>query len=195
MNNLVANFGSRFFILVFPFPMPCLTPTPEPCWRVQAKRWRKANPGRDAAGLAWEERKGSDRARAAFWVATALPRGSGPQPEGCQLCGVATHSWCEGCYQRAGGGESYSAVCQRCDGDHLVCPVCTQAGITWQTGHEAYVQTHGDDDEETIEVSVDPAAPPSRIKISTLASSLGIPVEQLKADLVRSLGGGGSAGR
>ena len=127
-------------------------------------------------------------ARAAFWVATAPASGSGPSPEGCQSCGVATHGWCEGCYSRVGYGGAFSAVCRDCDQQHIVCPDCVEAGVSWDIGHQRYEDQHGPEDDQTLEVTIDEDRPPIRINIAELAASAGISSEQARAELFRALG-------
>eukprot|EP00435_Cladocopium_sp_Y103_P025288 s3063_g6.t1 len=127
---------------------------------------------------------------------TSPPRVGEPCPEACQGCGLSTHSWCEGCYQRTEAGHSgFSAICRQCDADKIVCPLCLEGGFDWDSGHRAYVKAHGEEDQEVIEVSVDPSDPPVRIRISDWAASTGISVEKLRSELFASLGGSGLQGR
>ena len=147
-----------------------------PEWTVQAKRWWKGNAGKAPEDIPVAERRASPRARAAFWVATAPQEAVGPKPEGCQGSGLCTHSWCEACYKRLGiGAAPFSAIC-------------------WQEGHDAYVETHGQGDGETIEVTLDPSQPPVRVSIAEIAASMGIPAEQLRSELIQSMGGPGPEG-
>eukprot|EP00435_Cladocopium_sp_Y103_P017935 s2143_g4.t1 len=116
--------------------------------------------------------------------------------EACQGCGLSTHSWCEGCYQRNEGRHSgFSAICRQCDADKIVCPLCLEGGFDWDSGHRAYINAHGEEDQEVIEVSVDPSDPPVRIRLSDWAASAGISVEKLRSELFASLGGSGLQGR
>ena len=78
-----------------------LQPTDWEQLKVQAKQWLALFPG--AVGVPTrEERLLSQQARAWFAVLQrpnaqeALARGARP----CRLCGVVTHSWCEGCVER-----------------------------------------------------------------------------------------------
>lgn len=169
--------------------MPRIAVTAADLWKTRAKRWRKQNQGVQAEHLSLAERRESSRARAAFWVATAPPRQGPPHPEACQACGLSTHAWCEGCYCRVGGSEEpFSALCRQCDQDKLVCPQCVDSGVSWDQGHRAYVQTHGEETEDSIEISLTPEDPPKRIKLSDLAREMGVPIDQLRADLLGALG-------
>eukprot|EP00435_Cladocopium_sp_Y103_P018932 s2745_g4.t1 len=101
-----------------------------------------------------------------------------------------------GCYRRNEGGHSgFSAICRQCDADKIVCPLCLEGGFDWDSGHRAYIEAHGEEDQEVIEVSVDPSDPPVRIRLSDLAASAGISVEKLRSELFASLGGSGLQGR
>ena len=102
----------------------------------KAKEWLALFPGVVGAPTR-EERILSAQARAWFAVlqkpqaheAVAL----GAQP--CQVCGLITHAWCEGCESRP-----FAPVCETCDAEHRVCDRCECRGISWEAGrarHEA----------------------------------------------------------
>lgn len=146
----------------------------------------EGNTGKAPEDIPVAERRASRRARAAFWVATAPQEAVGPKPEGCQGCGLCTHSWCEACYKRLGiGAAPFSAICCQCDTDRIVCPACVAVGFSWQEGHDAYVETHGQEDGETI---LDPSQPPVRVSIAEIVASMGIPAEQPRSELIQSVG-------
>ena len=171
--------------------MPPLSPTLA-SWSILAKRWRKANPTRDPGSIPVEERREGLRCRAAFWCATKpAPRPGLPSAEACQACGEATHSWCEGCYARHHGLETlpFAAICSACDRLHLVCPDCEAAQISWEQGHQVYETHHGAEGEEVIEVAVSPSDPPVRLNLRELAMEFGRPAEELRAEIIRALGG------
>ena len=169
--------------------MPDLASTPGDLWKVLAKRWRKQSSGRSPDSLTVEERRASLRARAAYWVATVPGATSGPQPQGCNRCGMSTHSWCEGCYRRAGHGPNpFLPICRVCDSDHLVCDECITAAVTWEDGHSAYEAVQGAEDEQTVEITIDPSQPPVRISLSELAASTGASEQQVRDEIIRALG-------
>ena len=125
--------------------MPAIQATPLRQWRVLAGRWRRDHPGRDPLSLDVTERRGSLKARAAFYVAALRETGevaTAISGIGCSLCGRPTASWCEGCYHRCGDTGTFQAVCQECDGEQRVCLLCEVDGVTYADGHEAYRQSH-----------------------------------------------------
>ena len=125
--------------------MPAIQATPLRQWRVLAGRWRRDHPGRDPLSLDVTERRGSLKARAAFYVAALRETGevaTAISGIGCTLCGLPTASWCEGCYKRCGESGTFLALCQGCDSEHRVCPLCEVDGVTYADGHEAYRQSH-----------------------------------------------------
>ena len=84
--------------------MPPLLPAPVRQLELLAERWHKEHPG--AGGPSLEARLADVKARAAFFVATALPLADRPAelplPSICDTCGVATHGWCEGLLSEVG---------------------------------------------------------------------------------------------
>ncbi len=128
--------------------MPTILHTDVAEWREQARRWHRRRPGRDAVALGVEERRGSYKARCAFYLA-ALDKGVGaliPGFAACRACGQPTHSWCEGCYARVQQTPAlaFAAICQPCDGEQWVCDLCTRSGITYAQGREAYNATRSE---------------------------------------------------
>ena len=128
-------------------------------WREQARRWQRRHPHLDALEISVEQRRLDPKARSAFYV-VALARGiraATPGFEGCCACGQPTHSWCEGCYARIQQSPSntFSAICQRCDGEFWVCDLCSRVGITHAQGKEAYERSRPGVavTEETVEVT------------------------------------------
>ena len=125
--------------------MPTIQPTPLDLWRTLAGRWKRDHPVRDPLSLGVGERRDCVTARAAFHIAALQETGEVPTAIsgiGCTLCGLPTASWCEGCYKRCGESGSFLAVCQGCDSEHRVCPLCQVDGVTYADGHEAYRQIH-----------------------------------------------------
>ena len=180
--------SSHFFF----HAMPILADTPA-TWRALAKRWRKSSRGRLASDLTIEERRESLRARAAFWSSQASRFGPDqPQPIGCRCCGVLTFGWCEGCYARVGeaSGGAFNAVCKRCDQDRLVCDQCQESNHAWAEGQAAYQAARGGqgDEDYTIEISANPADPPQRLDLRVLAAEMGCTAEELREQLLETLG-------
>ena len=142
-------------------------------------------------------RLGCIKARAAFWLAHHLTDLSPSSPLAgiCSTCGQGTFSWCEGCYRRIGeeSGRFFSAVCQHCDKEQLVCPCCQAAGVTWEAGHETYLADHGlqEEDQEGVEITPEDGGPPQRVTFAELGWRLGRSAEELKAEILGALGGGG----
>ena len=125
--------------------MPAIHPTPIRQWRILAGRWRRDHPERDPLAIGVVERRGALRARAAFYVASLRESGTAVTAIsgiGCTVCGLPTASWCEGCYARCGDTGTFHAVCQTCDSEQLVCPLCQVDGVSYADGHEAYRQSH-----------------------------------------------------
>ena len=125
--------------------MPTIQPTPLDLWRTLAGRWKSDHPVRDPLTLEVGERRRCATARAAFHLAAVEESGevaTAISGIGCTLCGLPTASWCEGCYKRCGESGTFLAVCQGCDSEHRVCPLCEVDGVTYADGHEAYRQSH-----------------------------------------------------
>ena len=125
--------------------MPAIHPTPSRQWRVLAGRWRRDHPERDPLSIGVSERREALRARAAFYIAALRETGqtvTAVSGIACTLCGRPTASWCEGCYHRCGESGTFEAICQECDSEHRVCPLCEANGVSYTDGHEAYRQSH-----------------------------------------------------
>ena len=112
-------------------------------WRaleVGAEKWTRDNPGRSATEIARSERQRSFPARAAFAVHTLAEniagRDLGAAP--CLRCGLWTHAYCEGC-----SNDNLGPICTSCDSQLLLCPVCEQAGLTWQGCRNARIERQG----------------------------------------------------
>ena len=89
--------------------------------------------------------------------------------------------------------QNWSAVCQHCDKEQLVCPCCQAAGVTWEAGHETYLADHGLQEEyqEGVEITPEDGGPPQRVTFAELGRRLGRSPEELKAEILGALGGGG----
>lgn len=105
-----------------------------------AQRWQVANPGRSASVITRSERQRSFLARAAFAIATAEENASGRAvgASPCLKCGLWTHAYCEGC-----SNDNLGPICTSCDSQFLLCPVCEQAGLTWQQCRNARIERQG----------------------------------------------------
>ena len=105
-----------------------------------ATRWGQQNPGRCASVITRAERLRNFIARAAFAIATAEDnaqgRAVGAAP--CLKCGLWTHAYCEGC-----PNDNLGPICTSCDSQSLLCPVCEQAGLTWQQCRDARIERQG----------------------------------------------------
>ena len=127
--------------------------------RVLGRKWEELHPFTDPGTLDRATRLGCIKARAAFWLAHHLTELSPSAPLAgiCSTCGKGTFSWCEGYYRRIGeqSGRVFSAVCQHCDKEQLVCHCCQAAGVTWKAGHETYLADHGlqEEDQEGVEIT------------------------------------------
>jgi len=165
--------------------------------RVLGRKWEELHPFTDPGTLDRATRLGCIKARAAFWLAHHLTELSPSAPLAgiCSTCGQGTFSWCEGCYRRIGeeSGRVFSAVCQHCDKEQLVCPCCQAAGVTWEAGHETYLADHGLQEEyqEGVEITPEDGGPPQRVTFAELGRRLGRSPEELKAEILGALGGGG----
>ena len=107
----------------------------------KAKEWLALFPGVVGAPTR-EERILSAQARAWFAV-LQKPRAHeavalGAQP--CSVCGLITHSWCEGCELRP-----FAPVCETCDAEHRVCDRCGRQGISWEAGRARYEAANSED--------------------------------------------------
>lgn len=175
--------------------MPLLRPTDLPEWREQARRWLKRHQHRDALQVPVEERRLDSKARSAFYV-VAIARGiraATPGFEGCCACGQPTHSWCEGCYARIQQSPSntFSAICQRCDGESWVCDLCSRVGITHAQGKEAYERSRPRVavTEETVEVTGWSTSEgfetqaPVHVPLRTIAANTGLSEDEVRAQL------------
>ena len=105
-----------------------------------ARRWAHLHPSRSASEITWEERRANLLARAAFAIAkeetfrAGIEVGAAP----CLKCGLWTHSFCEGCEV-----PDLGPICTTCDSHFLLCPVCEQAGLTWQGCRDARIAQQG----------------------------------------------------
>ena len=192
--NLLPIFGSSFdSYLSTHFVMPPLAVPVVAQLRVLGRKWEELHPDTDPGTLDRATRLGCIKARAAFWLAHHLTELSPSAPLAgiCSTCGQGTFSWCEGCYRRIGeeSGRVFSAVCQHCDKEQLVCPCCQAAGVTWEAGHETYLADHGLQEEyqEGVEITPEDGGPPQRVTFAELGRRLGRSPEEL----LGALGGGG----
>eukprot|EP00435_Cladocopium_sp_Y103_P021916 s4491_g5.t1 len=59
--------------------------------------------------------------------------------------------------RRAGGSlqgvRDLDALCSTCDAEHLVCDLCSSAGITWTAGNTVANKLHGHAPEDTLEIT------------------------------------------
>jgi hypothetical protein len=67
------------------------------------------------------------RAAFALWRLSSAPRCLEP----CQLCGMPTACFCEGCWVRT-PRQPPVAICTQCDQEERVCHACGAAGCSWQ---------------------------------------------------------------
>ena len=120
-------------------------------------------------------------------------RAATPGFEGCCACGQPTHSWCEGCYARIQQSPSntFSAICQRCDGESWVCDLCSRVGITHAQGKEAYERSRPGVavTEETVEVTGWSTSEgfetqtPVHVPLRTIAANTGLSKDEVRAQL------------
>ena len=181
--------------------MPPIRPTDLVEWREQARRWHRRRPGRNPLDLPLEVRRAYSKARCAYFIA-ALDRGVQAAVEGfeaCTVCGVPTHSWCEGCYERSlqQPAASYSAVCQVCDTAQWVCDLCDRAGISYAQGRAAYDATKEiqipeatPEEQEGVEITgwrdtsgQFTTQPTTRLTFAQISEATGIPIEEVRQQL------------
>lgn len=126
-------------------------------WSSRAS-WREENPGAEALEITEDKRRS---------------------------CVKASYSWCEACYGRIPETEEFGIVCQSCDSLHQVCALCKEGGVSWAAGHQAFLDTHHGEDEETFEVTAidGEACTTTRISFQELSASTGRSIEQLKAEI------------
>ena len=175
--------------------MPQLRPTDLAEWREQARRWLRRNQHRDALQVEVNERRSNHKAKCAFYIVaqTRGIRAATPGFEGCCACGQPTHSWCEGCYARTQQAPSntFSAICQRCDGESWVCDLCSRVGITHAQGKEAYERSRPRVavTEETVEVTGWSTSEgfetqaPVHVPLRTIAANTGLSEDEVRAQL------------
>ena len=87
--------------------------------------------------LTVEQRRAEPGAAAAFSIVTFT---NAEFLQACDLCGLWTASWCEGCYSRAVRDRAleFAPICTICDQERLVCTACRADGKSWQDGHLTY---------------------------------------------------------
>ena len=173
-----------------------------------AKRWREKHPGEDPLRIQVGERQTSSLARSAYWCATRdlLVDQGAPAAGICDICGRATHSWCEGCYLRTVGfpAAKFAAICNPCDKEQFVCHNCQAQGIAWKDGHTKYLeqtgQHHGETSQEATQIEItqidgSPLEPSTFVSLEALAERSGITAEELLRQLQNAFSGGGSSAR
>ena len=177
--------------------MPAIHSTELSAWRVVARRWRRGNRGREASQLPREERLASLAARGAYIEAqwNSVYRAPDLQADWCRACAQWTTSWCEGCYARCQPGDEFSAICHACDGEHRVCDRCEARAVTWQQGHQRYVEENGEDQESQVQIhgfGTQTEAPFFReasesISLSELGSALNMPTDRIREYIIAQL--------
>ena len=62
--------------------------------------------------------------------------------------------------------------------------------MTWEAGHTTYLADHGlqEEDQEGVEIT---PGPPQRVTFAEVGRRLGRSAEELKAEILGALGGGG----
>lgn len=183
--------------------MPVILPTDAGEVRKLAKQWKKANPGRNPQQLPRSTRMTDKTAWAAFYMSVPVKQESLAQMlHGCDVCGLPTTSWCEGCYARipddglarmpsaVSADNAFSPICRQCDQEKRVCRFCDQNGLTFDEGRTKYLQSHGNEDEGCVEVtgwtdssgSLQPDGP-SRVSLEEVARRCNVSVEEVRRQL------------
>ena len=183
--------------------MPVIRPTDASEARKLAKQWETANPGRNPQQIPRFTRMTDKTAWAAFYMSVPVKQQELVHMlHGCDVCGLPTTSWCEGCYARipdpglspqpsvVSADQAFSPICRRCDQEKRVCRFCTEKGLTFDEGRAKYIQSHGNEDEGCVGVtgwtdstgSLQPDGP-TRISLEEVASRCNVSVEEVRRQL------------
>ncbi len=178
--------------------MPHLALTDTWQWLVLAGEWAQQH-SEDPVSLSLDERRASQAARAAYYLAVrdpSPPEAGIPPPVGCDLCGDPTYSWCEGCYLRCEGCTPYSGLCTLCDSEQRVCYACSGLEITYSAGHRAYLDQEKKEEEAPEEIQILGTSssgstfqlqPTERRSLGEVAAASGRSSEEILGDLTRAL--------
>ena len=106
-----------------------------------AREWISRHPQVNILQLPRTRRLTDKGAKAAFAMATkpVFDESAEVRPTPCDLCGLWSKAFCEGCATTAAAPVG---VCSICDRDHLVCWTCTSNKRSWEMAMQERASIH-----------------------------------------------------